>query len=72
MRWNNREGPYRRKDITVGTEMIDKWKVITSYVAYDHSGNPGKDGRRKMNKEDALVAFENYRIRRSYNEKDES
>ena len=26
----------------------DKWKVITSYVGYDHAGNPGKDGRRRV------------------------
>lgn len=48
LRWQKGEGPYRRKDITTGIEMIDKWKVITSYVGYDHAGNPGKDGRRRV------------------------
>jgi len=48
LRWQNGEGPYKRKDVTVGLEMIDKWKVITSYVGYDHAGNPGKDGRRRV------------------------
>lgn len=48
LRWQNGEGPYKRKDITVGVEMIDKWKVITSYVGYDHAGNPDKDGRRRV------------------------
>ncbi len=48
LRWQNGEGPYNRKDITVGVEMINKWKVITSYVGYDHAGNPGKDGRRRV------------------------
>ena len=48
LRWQNGEGPYPRKEITVGVEMIDKWKVITSYVGYDHAGNPGKDGKRKV------------------------
>jgi site-specific DNA-methyltransferase (adenine-specific) len=48
LRWQNGEGPYKRKDVTVGVEMIDKWKVITSYVGYDHAGNPGKDGRRRV------------------------
>jgi len=47
LRWQKGEGPYNRKDITVGLEMIDKWNVITSYVGYDHAGNPGKDGRRR-------------------------
>ena len=48
LRWQNGEGPYNRKDITVGVEIIDTWKVITSYVGYDHAGNPGKDGKRKV------------------------
>lgn len=48
LRWEKGEGPYERDQITVGIDLIDKWKVITSYVAYDHAGNPGKDGRRKV------------------------
>ena len=48
LRWQNGDGPYKREDITVGTEMIDDWKVITSYVGYDHAGNPGKDGKRRV------------------------
>lgn len=46
--WEKGEGPYSRTKIQVGTEMIDKWKVVTSYVGFDHAGNPGKDGRRKV------------------------
>ncbi|MDP2646897.1 MAG: restriction endonuclease, partial [Desulfobacterales bacterium] len=48
LRWQNGEGPYSRKEITSGIEMIDEWKVITSYVGYDHAGNPGKDGKRRV------------------------
>jgi site-specific DNA-methyltransferase (adenine-specific) len=48
LRWQNGEGPYKRSCISVGFAMIDKWKVITSYVGYDHAGNPGKDGRRRV------------------------
>lgn len=48
LRWQKGEGPYKRSDITTGTEIIDDWKVITSYVGYDHAGNPGKDGKRKV------------------------
>lgn len=48
LRWQNGEGPYQRKDVQIGAELIDKWKVITSYVGYDHAGNPGKDGKRKV------------------------
>lgn len=48
LRWQNGEGPYNSSEITTGREMIDKWKVITSYVGYDHAGNPGKDGKRRV------------------------
>ena len=48
LRWQNGEGPYKRSEISTGVEMIDDWKVITSYVGYDHAGNPGKDGKRKV------------------------
>ena len=48
LRWQNGEGPYCRDEIIVGRELIDKWKVITSYVGYDHAGNPGKDGKRRV------------------------
>ena len=48
LRWQRGEGPYKRKDILVGGGMIDLWKVITSYVGYDHAGSPGKDGRRRI------------------------
>jgi len=48
LRWNEGEGPYPRELITVGSDLIDKWKVVTAYVGYDHAGNPGKDGKRRV------------------------
>jgi site-specific DNA-methyltransferase (adenine-specific) len=48
LRWEKGDGPFPRAKIDVGTDLIDKWKVITSYVGFDHAGNPGKDGRRKV------------------------
>ena len=48
LRWEKGVGPFPRSKITVGSAIIDKWKSITSYVAYDHAGNPGKDGKRKV------------------------
>ena len=48
LRWEKGAGPFPRSKINVGLALIDKWKVITSYVAYDHAGNPGKDGKRKV------------------------
>ena len=46
--WNGGEGPYERKKVLVGKEMIDSWKVITSKVSYDHGGQPDKDGMRRV------------------------
>ena len=48
LRWQKGEGPYPRDEITTGIEIINRWKVITSYVGHDHAGNPGTDGRRRV------------------------
>ena len=48
LRWNGGEGPYQSKDISIVNEMIDKWKVITSKVSYDHAGLPDKNGMRRV------------------------
>ena len=40
--------PVKRKDITAGLDMIDKWKVISSRSGTEHAGNPGKDGSRRV------------------------
>ncbi|HOH29503.1 MAG TPA: Eco57I restriction-modification methylase domain-containing protein, partial [Candidatus Hydrogenedentes bacterium] len=46
--WQRGVGPYRRKDITAGIEMIDRWKVIASRSGHEHAGNPGADGTRRV------------------------
>ena len=71
LRWEKGEGPYPLTKITVGKDLIDKWKVVTSYVAFDHAGNPGKDGRRKVfSKIDVLppqtICTETYLVIGSY------
>jgi site-specific DNA-methyltransferase (adenine-specific) len=48
LHWQKGEGPYKRKAITVGVEMIDKWKVISSRSGHEHAGNPGTDGARRV------------------------
>ena len=77
LRWQNGEGPYCRDEITVGRELIDKWKVITSYVGYDHAGNPGKDGKRRVfSKIDILppgtICTETYLVVGSFDTKQEA
>jgi site-specific DNA-methyltransferase (adenine-specific) len=53
--WQNGIGPYNRKDITVGLEMIDKWKVVASRSGHDHAGNPGNDGKRRVLSRTAIL-----------------
>jgi site-specific DNA-methyltransferase (adenine-specific) len=77
LRWQNGEGPYNRAEITTGVDMIDRWKVITSYVGYDHAGNPGKDGRRRvLSKIDILppgtICTETYLVIGSYADKEQA
>jgi site-specific DNA-methyltransferase (adenine-specific) len=77
LRWEKGEGPYPRKKIKVGADIIDTWKVITSYVGHDHAGNPGKDGRRKvLSRIDILppgsICTETYLVVGSYKTKREA
>lgn len=77
LRWEKGEGPYPRGKVEVGTELIGKWKVITSYVGYDHAGNPGKDGRRRvLSKIDILppetICTETYLVVGAYKTKKEA
>lgn len=48
LRWYGGEGPFPRNEVTSGQEWIDKWKVITSKVSYDHAGMPDRNGMRKV------------------------
>jgi len=75
--WQKGEGPYRRKDITAGVEMIDKWKVIASRSGHEHAGNPGTDGtRRVLARTDVLppgtVCTETYLVIGSYSTEKEA
>jgi site-specific DNA-methyltransferase (adenine-specific) len=77
LRWQNGEGPYSSEEITTGKEMINQWKVITSYVGFDHAGQPGKDGKRKVfSKIDILppktICTETYLVVGNYKTKKEA
>lgn len=77
LRWRGGDGLYPLEKIEVGKEMIDKWKVITARVGYDHAGNPDKDGRRRVfSKIDILppgtICTETYLVVGSYGSKTEA
>jgi len=48
LRWSGGDGYFERERVTIGLEMIDDWKVITSKVSYDHGGMPDKNGTRRV------------------------
>ena len=45
LRFNGGVGPYERSRIKIGTDMIDKWKIIISYLTAEHAGQPDKNGQ---------------------------
>jgi hypothetical protein len=48
LRFSGGKGLFFRNDISVNSNWIDKWKVITSYLTYDHAGRAGKDGKKRI------------------------
>lgn len=48
LRYNKGLGEFRRDLVTSGVDWIDKWKVIMSYLTYDHAGRADKDGKRRI------------------------
>ena len=44
LRWNKGKGPVEEGRIAAGHQYIDKWKVISSRVFYEHAGQPDKNG----------------------------
>lgn len=48
LRYNGGTGPFWRRDVPQAIEWIDKWKVIMSYLTYDHAGRADKDGKRRI------------------------
>ena len=45
IRYNGGKGPYLRSKVSVGLDMIDKWKIIISYLTAEHAGQPDKNGQ---------------------------
>jgi site-specific DNA-methyltransferase (adenine-specific) len=48
LRWQKGEGNFPKSKVSKGHALIDKWKVVTSYVSTDHGGQPGVDGKLKV------------------------
>jgi site-specific DNA-methyltransferase (adenine-specific) len=48
LRYNAGKGNFKRSLVPSKIEWIDKWKVIISYLTFEHAGRPNKDGKRKI------------------------
>ena len=48
LRYNKGVGPFESSAITVGKDMIHKWKVTISYLTAEHAGQTDKEGRKKI------------------------
>lgn len=45
LRWNGGIGKIDGSKITAGKDLVDKWKVMISYLTAEHAGQPDKDGK---------------------------
>lgn len=45
LRYNKGTGPFPRNGVKAGNDIIDKWKVIISYLTAEHAGQPDKNGQ---------------------------
>ena len=48
LRYSGGKGAFNKTDVTAGYDWIDQWKVITSYLTYDHAGRADKDGKKRI------------------------
>jgi len=48
LRYGGGTGKFWRSEVPSKSEWIDEWKVITSYLTYDHAGRADKYGRRRI------------------------
>jgi hypothetical protein len=48
LRYSGGKGPFEKADVTYGIDWIEKWKVITSYLTYDHAGRADKNGQKRI------------------------
>lgn len=74
LRWTGGEGPFESSNVTVGGGIVNKWKTITSYASFDHGGQPGNDGKRKVfSKIDVLppktICTESYLVIGAYDDR---
>lgn len=48
LRYNGGKGLYQNNNTIINQDWIPKWKVIMSYLTYDHAGRADKDGKKRI------------------------
>ena len=48
LRYNGGMGTYKRELITTNSDLIDKWKIITSCLTAEHAGETDKNGQKRI------------------------
>ena len=48
LRYNGGKGLYQNNSTIINQDWIPKWKVIMSYLTYDHAGRADKDGKKRI------------------------
>lgn len=48
LRYNGGKGLYQNDSTIINQDWIPKWKVIMSYLTYDHAGRADKDGKKRI------------------------
>lgn len=77
LRYVGGEGPFPRDRVTSGLELVDKWKVVASYVSFDHAGRANKEGKRKVLSRMSIlppgtICTETYLVYGAYETEDEA
>ena len=76
LRYNGGVGPYKRELVTVNSELIDKWKIITSCLTAEHAGETDKNGQKRIFStleilEPGTICTETYMLLSTFDNQDE-
>ncbi len=48
LRYKGGRGPYKSSEVSTNTDLIDKWKVITSRLTAEHAGETDRNGQKRI------------------------
>ena len=76
LRYNGGVGPYKRELVTVNSELIDKWKIISSCLTAEHAGETDKNGQKRIFStleiiEPGTICTETYMVLSAFDNKNE-